>query len=359
MTVLAINQDIERYKKNTLTVLMIIAYTFMHYRLNGLYTETTFEKLTAFQVIKPYANRLLLPILAHELQTLLPLPYLYLIFEATFVSLIVFVTRKLFCLYCDSKESYFYSLLFIGILCLVYIINYRFAAGREGTFFFPYDTPAVFFTLLGLYLVLTKQLFWVYILVPIATLNRESSLLIILMLPALFSGTKTPWIKPFLITSFIYGLTRIIIAFLLRHHQGSVAELYNLHSHYPHLTENIYFLMQRDFFTWILAEMGFLPLIWFTFSNYIPKALKHLKFVVLFYIIALFIVGNIIEGRLFGEVVAILFLPSMLAIKNYLNNNLQDIDATNIPSWISKQAVPLILIFTFFMAIMFFIYTAK
>lgn len=354
-----VNKDIERYKTNAVIICLIIAYTMMRFRLNGQYVEVTFAKLTAFSVIKPYAYRVLLPMLAHFLSPIASLHTIYLIFELVFVSLTTIVCKRLFLHYFNDKQATLFSLLFLLCLCLVYIINYRFAIGQKGTFFFPYDTPAVFFTLLGFYLCLKKNYVGLYLAIIVATLNRESSLLMVLLIPALSYGQKTSWQKPFSIALCCYVFVRALVAMALRNQAGNVAELYNLTSHYPHLTENVYFLLQKDFYTWLMAEMAFLPILWFMLSDFIPSSLQRVKYVALFYVLLMFVVGKIIEGRIFGEVVALLYLPCMIGVNNFLQGNYQQAPATTVRTWLSRQVVILTLSVCFIASVVFFVKTAN
>lgn len=310
--------DLQRQKQQVLAASVVIAYAFMHFFLNGQYTEVTFSKLIAFDVIKPYAYRVLLPAVGYLAKPIAPPFYVFFILEVFFSWLIYFSMRRLCEKFFKPNQAFLLTLLFFLCLSLVFIINYRFAVERCGTFFFPYDTPAVAFTTLGLYLCLEKKFPWLYALIAVATLNRETSVLVCLMLPALYHKQLKVWLKPFIVSMTIYLLIRLSISWLLRLHGGSVIEIHNLNSGFPHLSENMFFLLNRYYLFWIFAEMAFLPVVLFTFYDYVPKTLASLKYVAAAYVIGLFIVGNIIEGRIFGEVTAILFLPSACAIHNWL-----------------------------------------
>lgn len=310
--------DLERYKLNTLIAFMIIAYTSMRFYLNAQYLNVTFQKMVAFDVIKPYAYRVLFPIIAHYVSPLIGVYSFFYCIELLGVIALFYCTSQLGKLYFDEKLSLLFSLLLLVLLSLTYIINYRYAIGGKSTFFFPYDTWALVFTVLGLLLCLKQRFLWLYGLIIVATLNRESSLLIICMLPALYAGKKVRWIRPFLISFLLYVIVRGVVSYALRFHDGQLAELYNLNSGYAHLTDNMYFLLQKNYFLWLMAEMSYMPLLWFAFSNYIPKALLRLRFIALLYVLSLFVIGNIIEGRIWGEAVVLLYLPVMLGLKNWL-----------------------------------------
>lgn len=316
-----VETDSERYKLNTLIILMIIAYAYMHFSLNGLYVDTTFDKLVAFTVRKPYVYRVLIPWLAHFLEPFLSLAESFFLLELLTVSLLYLSVVKLFKTTFQKREATLFSLLFFIFLSLTFIINYRFIIQQPGTFYFPYDTPAVLFTILGLHFCLRKQFICLYPLIILATLNRESSILIVFMLPALYMGTRARWFPPFCINLILYGFVRVLIGVLFFSHGGEWMELTHQTMHISHLVKNMAALIERQALLWFIAEMAFMPALWFAVSNYIPRTLKGLRFIALFYIIGLFLVGNILEGRIWGETVALLYYPTMLGIKNWLNGH--------------------------------------
>lgn len=312
--------DIERYKLNILIILLIVAYTFMHFSLNGIFVDTTFDKLVTFSVNKPYVYRVLTPWLARCLMPWLNRDESFFLIELISVIGLFFCVYQLFKSTFEQRAALLYALLFFIFLTLTFIVNYRFIIYQPATLYFPYDTPAMLFTTLGLYLSLQKKFTWLYPLMIIATLNRESSVLILMLLPALYYKTDTPWQRPFLVSTILYTLVRLIIMLIFKSHSGDWMELTHHAMHVPHVIKNIAVLLERHAFLWFLAEMAFMPVFWFAVSSYIPKPLRGLRFIALFYIIGLFLVGNILEGRIWGETVALLYFPTMIGVKNWLND---------------------------------------
>lgn len=80
----------------------------------------------------------------------------------------------------------------------------------------------------------------------------------------------------------------------------------------------------------LAAYFSFIPIIWFALSSYIPKQLQRLRFVALFYFFALLFVANLFEQRVFGEIIAILYVPIIIGLKNWHLGEIQ-IDHTQFP----------------------------
>ena len=258
-----------------------------------------------------------------------------------------------------KRASKAYSLLLLILLSIVYVVNYRLANGGAVALFYPYDTPALVFTILGLHLSLQKEWSWLYLLMVVATLNRESSLLILLMVPALYLGSESSWQKPTLVLGLVYLATRYIVSNLLEDKAGVVMEYANQKSGYPHLTENIYFLLQKNYWLWLMNEFVFFPVIWLVLNHYIPRNLLRLRFVAYAYIIGLFIVGNITEARIWGEAVIILYLPILLGIKHWVSGTVQlRPTGMNHLQTLEHYAIPCSLLALFIGGCFFFLHTA-
>lgn len=194
-----INRDILRYKVNFLTLALLFSYAYIHVTLTGVYVDTQLKELTEFSVRLPFGQRVLIPGLVHYLHHLLPfeVDQLFFLTEWLFVSLLYFALRRLLTRHFEFKVAQCLSWLFILLLPLVTVINYRFTTGGEATFFFPWDTAALFFIVAGLELCLAGRWFlfipWVFL----ATLNRETSIILILFIPALYWPQQKWHFKPF------------------------------------------------------------------------------------------------------------------------------------------------------------------
>jgi hypothetical protein len=315
------NKQIQQYKNNFMIFMILFTYTVMHMKLTGSYEFASLEKLTLFSAPPPFSYRVLLPSIGAVLNKLdvLKIEIIYFLLEFVFVSLLYLSLKKLLEEYFEENKACFLSLLFIILCSLIFILNYRYTIGREATFRFPYDTPALMFTILGIYLIL-KQAWGIYfICVFLATLNRESSILIILLVPIIYSQNKKQWLYPFITSLIIYLLTRGMLYYFI---SNSTATIFNWHygkSDYMLFDVNFHWLFHEQNVLLFVAEFAFMPLFWFTFYDYIPRDFRGIRYLVFAYLLGLLCVGSVMESRIFGECVALMYLPVCLAVNNWMN----------------------------------------
>lgn len=314
------NFDIFRYKRGFITFTLILGYTFIHFTLTGLYSEITLETLTNFTVRLPYAQRLLVPALAHFGLFFFPiqLELFFFLIEGLSTSLFYFVLFKLLLLEFSSRQAQLLSWLFLLILPLVTVINYRLQRQGAAAVFYPSDTSALFFIALGFLICLKSK--WVYFipLVFLATLNRESSFLLILIIPALHWHKLRTVIKPILAAILAYLLARVLLLAFLHDLPGQIMEWYPQGGKETLFKDNLLWLLnEENLFLFVFCFAG-LPLFWFCFFDYIPLRYRPLRYVTLFYFIMLMMVGRLMEARIFSEIIVLLYPPVCLGLRNWL-----------------------------------------
>lgn len=308
------------YKERFLTIFIIIGYCTLHIKLTASFIEVTPEKLINFSVPLPYAQRLFIPAIAHFLQYIFPFSssQIFFFLEVVFVSLLTFSLQTLFNQEFNQKTSKILSLLFLLLLPLITVINYRLPLNQAATFFYPYDTPTLFFLATGIIFCINKNWLLFYITTAIASFNRETALLIVLLVPTLHWNNKKEIFKPFLISLVIYLCIHFFILYFLVHSGGSSIEIYFRDSGFTHFQINIVRFFSGHNWLYFLYSLGFSPLFWFTFYDYIPKYLQPIRYLALFDFLLLLIAGNFVEGRIFSEIFLLLYFPICVGIKNWL-----------------------------------------
>lgn len=311
-----------RYKTNFVTAVLLFSYTFLHLKLTGVFTEATFEQYINFAVRLPYGQRLLIPAIAHGLATILPISTGEIFFLLEWLSncLVFYAIYYLLLREFSPKQAKLLSWLFIVLLPLISAVNYRYPLSGEAPFYFPNDSAALFFVAAGMLLCLKERWYLFTAVVCLATFNRESSILLVLFIPALHWARLKEVIKPLLCSMLIYILTRLIIVMLLQNLHGQWIELYYLNTLEAHFEVNLLRLLYYQQIFLFPFCFACIPIFWFAFYDYIPQRYQPLKYIALLYFLGLLLVGNFIESRIFGEIVIMLYLPVCAGIYRWLTD---------------------------------------
>lgn len=316
------NNDILRYKTRFLSCILLLGYAFLHIKLTGIYVDTTLTDMANFSVRLPFGQRILIPAIVHYLSYFIPLSIsnLFFLIEWLFISLFYFALRKLLEHEFNPKQAQFLSWLCLLLLPLVTVVNYRFTVQAAATFFYPYDTSALFFMAVGFLLCLREK--WLYFIpwVFIATLNRESSILLTLMIPALHWQKLRKITLPFLLAFSSYCLARYLVLSIMSNVPGTIVEFFYRSSNITYFQHNLYWLLKEQYIFLFTFCFAGLPLFWFVFYDHIPLQYRPLRYVALFYFVGLLIVGNFTETRLFSEIYVLLYLPVCVAIRRWAAN---------------------------------------
>ncbi|KTD36436.1 hypothetical protein Lnau_1420 [Legionella nautarum] len=315
-----INKDILHYKYRFISVVLLLGYAFIHTQLSGVYTESSLEQLMNFSARLPFEQRILVPALANGLSRVFPLTVdkLFFLLEWLFISLFYFSLFQLLKLEFNQRQAQLLAWLSILLLPLMTVVNYRFRVYGSAPFFYPSDTAALFFMTLGFLLCLRAK--WTYYIpwVFIATLNRESSILLVLLIPALYWQQIRRIIKPLIFALLSYLLARILILTVLHKVPGQLMDWYFHFSTHTYFEVNLLWLLEGQNILLLVFALVGLPLFWFSFFDYLPLQLRPLRYLALFYFFALLSVGNFMESRIFSEIFVLLYFPVCLAIKNWL-----------------------------------------
>jgi hypothetical protein len=303
-----------------MVITIIIAYAFMHFRLTGQFDQLTLNQIINLDMRLPFAQRLLVPLLAHGFALAIHLndSEVFLLLEIFASSLLYLMVNQLFLLHFDKVKSQVMSLVFFLLLIVIYIVNYRFIVFKSATFFYPYDTVSLLFIALGFYLILQQKWFALMACILLATFNRESSILIVLLIPTLCVNRAIKWMSPFILAMIVYIASRLFIYMILNDAKGAYIE-FNYHQ-FSHYYANMMWLYAYNGLFFIMACFGFVPVLWFALYDYIPKRYQAIRYLALAYFLGLLFVGNFMEPRIFGEIVMMMYLPVCIALDNWLSS---------------------------------------
>lgn len=316
------NTELFRYKLRLITLLLIAGYAFLHMQLADIFVEAPLEKVIDFTVRLPYGQRLLLPAIAHFLQPIFHLDAneVFFLLECLFVSLFFWANYRLLRLAFNHKTSLVLNWLFILLLPLISVINYRYTLGGIANFYYACDSASLFFTAAGMYLCLRQQWIWFIALIFIATFNRESAVLLVFLIPALHWPQFSKKLTIFVLAALTYLLARVLIFGLTSDLPGTLVEWYFRSSPYSLFITNMTWLIHEAHLLLFSYCFAALPLFCFTFYDFLPKKFRPLRYLVLVYFLGLMSVGILMESRIYHEIMVLLYFPVCIAIANWLRH---------------------------------------
>ena len=334
------------YKLRFVTFVLIFGYAFLHVKLTGEYVDANVEQYFNFSVRLPYGQRLLVPILVWLVHWVLPLQIyeLFFLWEVFFAFLCWWAVYQLLLMRFKAEMALLLSWLFILLLPLLYVINYRLTQGINSNVFYAGDTPSLAFIILGFYFCWQKKWWCLYADIAIATLNRESAVLLVLLIPFMHWDEKhTVW-RETLGALLCYALIRGIILYFLAGKPGTLVEWYAWGSTTTLFEFNRRWLLEQQYLFLFAFCFAGLPLFWFLLRDYIPPQFLPVRFLVLAYFIGLLMVGHVSESRIYGEIFSLMYLPVCLGMQHWCMGNAPYPRSSGIRAFFQRHGVLLILL---------------
>jgi hypothetical protein len=313
------SKDLIRYKQHLLSVILIISYVYLHLKLTAIGDFLPLSDAANFDLRMPFAQRILTASMAHFLVYYLNFSAenAFILLEIFFVGLSFITIHKLLACEFTEKESLMFSWLFFLLLPLVTVVNYQFTWTLSANFYYPYDMATLFFMAGGYLLCLKKHWFYLAIWIFIATFNRESAVLLVLLIPCLYWQSWRQYLKPCALALFSYLIARAIVLYIVQDKHGVLIEWFPPGFEHLRFYRNLYWMFKMQNIFLMIFEMAALPLLWFVFYDYIPPGYRLLRYLCLIYFIGLLLVGSFSEARIFIEIVVLMYLPVLLALKRW------------------------------------------
>jgi hypothetical protein len=179
---------------------------------------------------------------------------------------------------------------------------------------YPYDMLSLFFFTLGLYLIFTGHIWWLVFLFPVATLNREVSLFLILLLALdRWAAEGWPGLRRPRFISQVVALSAIWVAIHLY-----VLHRFAMNPIEPggHMQKNIRLFLIPQVWPQLAALGAFLIPILFVYRRRIlnPRFRAYL-WVILPWLVCMFFYGELVETRVLGELSGLIALAAVLELE--------------------------------------------
>jgi hypothetical protein len=183
-----------------------------------------------------------------------------------------------------------------------------FIAAEERPIFFPYDMTSIAFIAWGLGFALRRKPVALALLLPFATLNRETAILLPIAWILLW-WDRLPAVSFLKTTGFIslaFVVPRALILFITRDHRNSYGSSVPLvEKGYWIIDNNVGWLLHPVNVVLWCALLGFVPLLLIALRGHMPDVSKRLIPLLAFQLTALLFCGILDESRIYGEWIVI------------------------------------------------------
>lgn len=316
-----------------------LAYALLRVRVN---LNLSWDEYYALASGLPVGHRVLVPMLARPLVEWMPLTpaHAFLIFEALATLLLLYVLWHTLADRIGTRSAMIGAGSFLLVLAWLYLPRYG-----QGIFY-PFDTPAIAFTILFVRLILLRRWGWAIAFTALAASNRETAGFFPLIAGALgLRLLPLGRLAVLVVTLFVgYAAVRLLIVALVPA-TGGPHVLFYVPSGRSIALNNLYWLASPINLLVLLASMGFVPLVWLALRRWVPADLVVLPPAAFWMFIALLVVGNAYEPRIYGEMLVVLWLPVAVAAARWADGQTPAVDegprlATLWARWGALAAIP-------------------
>jgi hypothetical protein len=272
------------------------------------YVRSTLVLLTAFQAARPFQYRVLLPLIVHFCQKIIPLDthfaYQWLTLLSTVGLFLAF--RTYLGLFLPAAWCRF------ATLGLLYPLAWNYCV--LGTYYYAADIPAILFFVLGLIAIYRKHWGIYYVIFILACLNRETSIfLVIAYLLTLTGRPRFSQVTAHVLAQAVIwlGIKHILTLAFAANPGEPIFE-----NHWASNMQRIMALLHGDRHMVQVATGTFgavwllIPLAWAAQ----PVFFKRLLLLVIPFLVGMSIVGNLDEVRIYNELIPILLAPALFSL---------------------------------------------
>jgi hypothetical protein len=313
----------------------------------------TLERFLAFDTPQPFAGRLLAPLLAWPMVASgwLSRWHSFLLVDA--ISFLAFLVGLRYALSAVVPASF---VRLAGFVIPLLMIPAVFLSAEYPPIFFPYDMPAIAFMAWGIGLALRRRAWGLALLLPLASLNRETSILLPLAWLLLW-WDRLPLRASLVAGASVVGafaLSRGLLLFFLRDrpqpYGGSTPLTYRGSLI---IDSNVGWLCYPINWPLWIAFLGFVPVLLPALFRHLPDASRRLIPLLAFHLVALTFSGQLDEARIYAEwitLAGILLAPAAATSCGLPAYQHPALDSAvrpamrNVSAFLRKWAIPLLFI---------------
>jgi len=239
--------------------------------------------------------------------------------EMAVVTLIVFLNMCLACwfatlLYLRASQrktlAWMPAALVLAISSVQYILHLQ-------NVLFPYDVPSLMLFTLGVYLIYTGRVWWLVLLFPLATLNREVTLFlgVLLAMDVYVTGGVRGWLRPrFVAQEGLLAAIWLAVHFYVQHRFAA-----NATEMIPRIAENLQWLRNPQYWPQLDCTGAFLLPFLFIYRKYVvSERMRSYLWIVVPWVLCMVFYGVLIETRIYGELGGLLAVIATLELEERL-----------------------------------------
>ncbi len=296
--------------------ILSVAYAALRLTVNVEFAGASWKAILDYTAERPVAYRLLTPLVANAIIAVTHVTPItaFGVVELISTLAVCYLLFSIFRLRMPERYAYLFAMLFLFVLPLLYLLRVRWPI------FYPYDTPAIAFSLAGFLALLRRRwdhLLWVMLL---GTLNRESIVIVPLIGVALYAGEPggRRWVVPLAVATAVHVAARLGLLWLRRDIKTGPLLPFFIAAGHPRFLNNLCWLQQGAHLAVYLGFLGFLPLAWWVLWSYIPPEVRRVRFACALIVAVYCVMGNLYEPRENGDVVAIMYVPVIFGLFRWL-----------------------------------------
>jgi hypothetical protein len=279
----------------------------------------TLEALTAGAAYKPFQFRVLVPWLASGLSQLGfgPLLEIYKSIDLVATVGIYYSTRYYLATFLKREPST------VLAFAVFWALPWNFLLARDIPIYLPYDLTVVLFMTLALALMVRAQWSLFYAVFIAATFNRETTPFITAAFVSLEWGKRSSHslIGHAAAQLAIWAGVRMLTGHLYASNPGAALEFTHADTTIPHWRTNIDVLTTPKYLFVVLSNFGFSWLLVLIGWN----RLRHLRirrtlWIVPVVIATTFLIANINELRIYGDLIPFVLIPALLVLVSYMQD---------------------------------------
>lgn len=308
-----------------------VGYAVLRVTMNEQFRPASWARLLEFRAPLPFGHRVLVPLLARPwvdagFSTALVLG----VFEAVAAGALAIGTAWTLRPTLGPRHSG------AAAVALLLLLPWLFLLPHRWPIFYPWDTPAMALLVVGVGLVQRERWRWLMIVAAVAALNRESALLLPLVVLGCAARDERGW-RP--LVALAAGVLAVVLAVRLTvavawpDNPGDAVHL-RVEGQYR-LLHNLDWLRRPANFASTVVSLGLWPLLWPLLARYVEPGVRRLWTIAWLYTGALLVVANIYEPRAFGEPLALAFVPTVIGVVAWMRGEGPGAQAgPPVPQWL-------------------------